>query len=151
MRNLYSSQVRRWCVQKDDHLYVYENEAALDPVKVIPLFKAKVVDTSDIEACVYRFRIDFDETNCAIFQALTRTDLEKWTTVISVKIAVLQDRSERHLRRSASLSSERTVDTAGELVKNNLDKFVFNKPLYFFHCHCSLLKGYVVNTIVCCH
>ncbi|PFX26118.1 uncharacterized protein LOC111329382 isoform X1 [Stylophora pistillata] len=113
MNKLYRSQVRRWCVQKDNHLYVYENEAALDPVKVVPLFKAKVVDTSDIEACVYKFRIDYGEANCVFFQALTRTDLEKWTTVISVKIAVLQDRSERQLRRNNTLSSGRTMDTAG--------------------------------------
>lgn len=110
---LYSSQVRRWCVQKDDYLYVYENEAADNPIKVVPLFNAKVVDTSDFEACVYRFRIDYGETKTVFFRALTRTDLEKWTTVISVKTAVLQDRSERQLRRSRTLSSERTTDATG--------------------------------------
>ena len=103
---LYSSQVRRWCVQKDDYLYVYENEAADNPIKIVPLFNAKVVDTSDIEACVYRFRIDYGEGKAVFFRALTRTELEKWTTVISVKAAVLQDRTERQLRRSRTLSSE---------------------------------------------
>ncbi|XP_078372676.1 uncharacterized protein LOC144656322 isoform X2 [Oculina patagonica] len=105
---LYSSQVRRWCVQKDDYLYVYENEATDNPIKVVPLFNAKVVDTSDIEACRYRFRIDYGEGNAVFFRALTRNDLEKWTTIISVKSAVLQDRSERQLRRSRTLSSEKS-------------------------------------------
>lgn len=103
---LYSSQVRRWCVQKDDYLYVYENEAADDPIKVVPLCNAKVVDTSDVEGCIYRFRVDYGEGKAVFFRALTRTDLEKWTTVISVKTAVLMDRSERQLRRS--LSSEKS-------------------------------------------
>lgn len=107
---LYSSQVRRWCLQKDDHLYVYENEASENLVKVIPLFDAKVVDTSNHEACVYRFRIDYGDSKAVYFGALTRTDLEKWTTVISVKIAVLQDRSERQLRRSRTLSSDKSND-----------------------------------------
>ena len=115
---LYSSQVRRWCVQKDDYLYIYENEAADTPIKVIPLFNAKVVDTSDIEACVYRFRIDYGEGNAVFFRPLTRNDLEKWTTVISVKTAVLQDRSERQLRRSRALSSERTTDATGKLTND---------------------------------
>ena len=105
---LYSSQVRRWCVQKDDYLYVYENEAADDPIKVVPLCNAKVVDTSDVEACVYRFRVDYGEGKSVFFRALTRTDLEKWTTVISVKTAVLLDRSERQLRRSRTFSSEKS-------------------------------------------
>lgn len=105
---LYSSQVRRWCVQKDDYLYVYENEAADHPIKVVPLYNAKCVDTSDFEACVYRFRIDYGDGKAVFFRALTRTDLEKWTTVISVKTAVLQDRSERQLRRSRTLSSEKS-------------------------------------------
>ena len=105
---LYSSQVRRWCVQKDDYLYVYENEAADDPVKVVPLCNAKVVDTSDVEGCVYRFRVDYGEGKAVFFRALTRTDLEKWTTVISVKTAVLLDRSERQLRRSRTFSSEKS-------------------------------------------
>lgn len=103
---LYSSQVRRWCLQKNDYLYVYENETAEKPIKVIPLFDAKVVDTSDLEACVYRFRIDYGDNQAVFFRALTRSDLEKWTTVISVKTAVLQDRSERQLRRSRTLSLE---------------------------------------------
>ena len=111
---LYSTQVRRWCLQKDDFLFVYENEAAENPVKVIPLFDAKVVDTSDLEACVYRFRIEYGEDKSVFFRALTRTDLEKWTTVISVKTAVLQDRSERQLRRSRTLSLEKsTGDVSG--------------------------------------
>ena len=111
---LYSSQVRRWCLQKDDFLFVYENEAAENPIKVIPLFDAKVVDTSDLEACVYRFRVDYGEDKSVFFRALTRTDLEKWTTVISVKTAVLQDRSERQLRRSRTLSLEKsTGDVSG--------------------------------------
>ena len=105
---LYSSQVRRWCVQKDDYLYIYENEAADDPIKVVPLCNAKVVDTSDVEACIYRFRVDYGEGKAVFFRALTRTDLEKWTTVISVKTAVLLDRSERQLRRSRTLSSEKS-------------------------------------------
>lgn len=46
---------------------MYENEVVFDFVKVIFLFKVKVVDISDIEVCVYRFRIDFDEINCVIF------------------------------------------------------------------------------------
>ena len=107
---LYSSQVRRWCLQKDDHLFVYENEASENLIKVIPLFDAKVVDTSDLEACVYRFRIDYGDSKSVFFGALTRTDLEKWTTVISVKTAVLQDRSERQLRRSRTLSSDKSTD-----------------------------------------
>jgi len=105
---LYSSQVRRWCVQKDDYLYVYENEAADDPIKVVPLCNAKLVDTSDVEACIYRFRVDYGEGKAVFFRALTRTDLEKWTTVISVKTAVLMDRSERQLRRSRTFSSEKS-------------------------------------------
>lgn len=105
---LYSSQVRRWCVQKDDYLYVYENEAADNPFKIVPLFNAKVMDTSDIEASRYRFRIDYGEGNAVFFRALTRSDLEKWTTIISVKTAVLQDRTERQLRRSRTLSSEKS-------------------------------------------
>jgi len=105
---LYSSQVRRWCVQKDDYLYVYENEAADEPIKVIPLCNAKVLDTSDVEGCVYRFRVDYGEGKTVFFRALTRTDLEKWTTVISVKTAVLLDRSERQLRRSRTFSSEKS-------------------------------------------
>lgn len=107
---LYNSQVRRWCLQKDDHLYVYDSEASENLVKVIPLFDAKVVDTSNLEACVYRFRIDYGESKAVYFGALTRTDLEKWTTVISVKTAVLQDRSERQLRRSRTLSSDKSTD-----------------------------------------
>lgn len=105
---LYSSQVRRWCVQKDDYFYVYENEAADEPIKVVPLCNAKVVDTSDVEDCVYRFRVDYGEGKAVFFRALTRTDLEKWTTVISVKTAVLLDRSERQLRRSRTFSSEKS-------------------------------------------
>ena len=105
---LYSSQVRRWCVQKDDYLYVYENEATDDPIKVVPLCNAKVVDTSDVEGCIYRFRVDYGEGKAVFFRALTRTDLEKWTTVISVKTAVLMDRSERQLRRSRTFSSEKS-------------------------------------------
>ena len=105
---LYSSQVRRWCVQKDDYLYIYENEAADDPIKVVPLSNAKVVDTSDVEGCIYRFRVDYAEGEAVFFRALTRTDLEKWTTVISVKTAVLLDRSERQLRRSRTFSSEKS-------------------------------------------
>lgn len=105
---LYSSQVRRWCVQKDDYLYVCENEAADNPFKIVPLFNAKVMDTSDIEASRYRFRIDYGEGNAVFFRALTRSDLEKWTTIISVKTAVLQDRTERQLRRSRTLSSEKS-------------------------------------------
>lgn len=105
---LYSSQVRRWCVQKDDYLYIYENEAADEPIKVVPLSNAKVVDTSDVESCIYRFRVDYGEGEAVFFRALTRTDLEKWTTVISVKTAVLLGRSERQLRRSRTLSSEKS-------------------------------------------
>ena len=105
---LYSSQVRRWCVQKDDYLYVYENEATDDPIKVVPLCNAKVVDTSDVEGCIYRFRVDYGEGKAVFFRALTRTDLEKWTTVISVKTAVLLDRSERQLRRSRTFSSDKS-------------------------------------------
>ena len=111
---LYSSQVRRWCSQRDDYLYVYDNEAAEKPIKIIPLFNAKVVDTSDHEACVYRFRIDYGDNKAVFFRALTRGDLEKWTTVISVKTAVLQDRSERQLRRSRTLSLDiNTRDITG--------------------------------------
>lgn len=107
---LYSSQVRRWCLQKDELLQVFENEASDRPIKVIPLFDAKVLDTSDIDACVYRFRIDYGDNQSVFFRTLTRSDLEKWTTVISVKIAVLQDRSERQLRRIRSLSLEKSTD-----------------------------------------
>ena len=104
--DLYSSQVRRWCLQKDDYLFVYDNEATEHAIKVIPLFDAKVVDASNYDACVYRFRIDYGESKSVFFRALTRSDLEKWTTIISVKTAVLQDRSERRLRRSRTLSLE---------------------------------------------
>ena len=113
--DFYSSQVRRWCLQSDDYLYVYEHEAADKPLKLIPLFNAKVVDRSDLEACVYRFGIEYGENNAVFFRALTRTDLEKWTTVISVKSAVLQDRCERQLRRSRTLSSETSAtETPGK-------------------------------------
>lgn len=113
---LYSSQVRRWCLQKDDLLQVFENEACDKPIKTIPLFDVKVTDTSDLDACFYRFRIDYGDNQSVCFRALTRSDLEKWTTVISVKTAVLQDRSERQFRRAGMLSLQTsTNDLSGRL------------------------------------
>ncbi|KAK2557334.1 Actin filament-associated protein 1 [Acropora cervicornis] len=111
---LYSSQVRRWCLQKDDLLQVFENEACDKPIKTIPLFDVKVTDTSDLDACFYRFRIDYGDNQSVFFRALTRSDLEKWTTVISVKTAVLQDRSERQFRRSRTLISQSSTNDLSE-------------------------------------
>ena len=93
------SQVRRWCVLRDDYMLVYDFEGASEPRKMIPLENATLTKEVDYENGLYLLNILYSGDKQANFRAISRTDLEKWSTVISVKNAVIKSRSERDLRR----------------------------------------------------
>lgn len=52
------------------------------------------MDISDVESCIYRFRVDYGEGEVVFFWVLICIDLEKWMIVILVKIVVLLGCSE---------------------------------------------------------
>ena len=95
------SQVRRWCVLKDDFMLVYDFENSGKPRKIIPLENAKVTKQADYDNNTFLLNIAYSEDEQVNFRAMSRTDLEKWATVISVKNAVIRSRSERDLRRQS--------------------------------------------------
>ncbi|XP_031563584.1 uncharacterized protein LOC116299089 isoform X2 [Actinia tenebrosa] len=105
-RPLCRSEVRRWCVVRDDCFFVYEQPRVETPRKIIQLKHVELINEGKMNENKFVFRLDYGADESAVFKAMSRTDFEKWITAITVKLAVLKSRIQRQEQRKGFVIDE---------------------------------------------
>lgn len=115
-RPLCRSEVRRWCVVRDDCFYVFDQPRVETPRKLIQLRHVNLINEGNVKENKFIFRLDYGGDESAVFKAMSRTDFEKWITAISVKLNVLKSRIERQeRRRGCVIDEDEEFDPTGKL------------------------------------
>lgn len=77
---------KRFCLIRDGHFCIAKRSKPQKFIKTIDLSKVAILDESDIDKEVFRFRLDFGVEECMAFQAADRKTADNWMVAISMAI-----------------------------------------------------------------
>lgn len=89
------SEVRKWCVVKDDKFSTFDEKHSKSPSMVIDLNQdVQLLDLSHVNPSSFEIRVTSGVVQCHVYRAAD--DFQKWVTVLALAIDMCQKRDQKH-------------------------------------------------------